>query len=82
MWKNKISKFVAKSSFNIKKLKLFIVLSMDDQMRAGQKGFVARLAESLPKCKQVLFARNSDDERMSSYMEEFLVNYSTVELSE
>ena len=62
------------NGFNIKKLKLFIVLSMDDQMRAGQKGFVARLAESLPKCKQVLFARNSDDERMSSYMEEFLVN--------
>jgi hypothetical protein len=55
---------------------------MDDQMRAGQKGFVARLAESLPKCKHVLFARNSDDERMSSYMEEFLMNYSTVDLSE
>jgi len=70
------------NGFNIKKLKLFVVLCMDDQMRAGQKGFVARLAESLPKCKQVLFARNSDDERMSSYMEEFLVNYSTVDLSE
>jgi superfamily II DNA/RNA helicase len=70
------------NGFNIKKLKLFIVLRMDDQMRAGQKGFIARLAESLPKCKQVLFARNSNDDRMVSYMEEFLVNYSIVDLSE
>jgi superfamily II DNA/RNA helicase len=70
------------NGFNIKKLKLFVVLRMDEQMRAGQKGFVARLAESLPKCKQVLFAKHSDDDRMISYMEEFLVNYSTLELSE
>ncbi len=70
------------NGFNIKKLKLFIVLRMDDQMRAGQKGFIARLAESLPKCKHVLFARNSNDDRMVSYMEEFLVNYSIVDLSE
>jgi hypothetical protein len=55
---------------------------MDDQMRAGQKGYIARLAESLPKCKHILFARNSNDERMISYLEEFLVSYSTVELSE
>ncbi len=70
------------NGFNIKKLKLFIVLNMDDQMRAGQKGYIARLAESLPKCKHILFARNSNDERMVSYLEEFLVNYATVELSE
>ena len=74
---SKIKKFLY-----LKKLKLFIVLRMDDQMRAGQKGFVARLAESLPKCKHVLFARNSNDDRMVSYMEEFLVNYSIVDLSE
>ncbi|MFM6934139.1 MAG: DEAD/DEAH box helicase [Flavobacteriales bacterium] len=70
------------NGFNIKKLKLFVVLRMDEQMRAGQKGFVARLAESLPKCKHVLFAQHSEDERMISYMDEFVVNYSTVELSE
>ncbi len=70
------------NGFNIKKLKLFMVLRMDEQMRVGQKGFIARLAESLPKCKQVIFAKHSDDDRMISYLEEFLVNYSTLELSE
>lgn len=70
------------NGFNIKKLKLFVVLRMDEQMRAGQKGFISRLAESLPKCKQIIFTKHSDDDRMISYLEEFLVNYSTLELSE
>lgn len=70
------------NGFNIKKLKLFIVLGLDMQMRAGHKGFIVRLTESLPKCKSLFFTANPDEERSASYLEDFYPNIRHFELSE
>ena len=69
------------NGFNIKKLKLFIVLGLEDQMRAGYKGYIVRLSESLPKCKSLFFTTNPDEERCASYLEEFYPNIRILELS-
>jgi len=45
---------------------------MDDQMRAGFRGFISRIAESLPKCRQLIFTRNAEEERTVSYMNLFV----------
>jgi hypothetical protein len=70
------------NGFNIKKLKLFIVLGLEDQMRAGHKGYIVRLTESLPKCKALFFTTNPDEERSAGYLEEFFPNIRILELSE
>lgn len=70
------------NGFNIKKLKLFIVLGLDEQMRAGHKGFIVRMTESLPKCKSLFFTSNADEERASSYLDEFFPNIRHLELSQ
>jgi hypothetical protein len=43
------------------------------------KGFIARLAESLPKCRQLLFTKNPKEERFMDYLEQFVSPYSEVE---
>ena len=65
------------NGFNIKKLKLFIVLGLEDQMRAGHKGYIVRLTESLPKCKALFFTTNPDEERSAGYLEEFFPHTKT-----
>ena len=70
------------NGFNIKKLKMFIILGLDEQMRAGHKGYIVRLTESLPKCKSLFFTSNPDEERLVSYLEEFYPNIRLLELSE
>jgi len=60
------------NGFNISKLKLFVVLQMDVQVKYGWRGFIGRIAESLPKCKQLLFMSSSSDERIESYVDEFM----------
>ncbi|MEN9743971.1 MAG: hypothetical protein RLZZ65_1776 [Bacteroidota bacterium] len=70
------------NGFNIKKLKLFVVLELEQQMRLGQKGYIVRLTESLPKCKFLCFTANPDEERSATYLDEFYPNIQTLELSE
>jgi superfamily II DNA/RNA helicase len=67
------------NGFNIGKLKLFVILQIDEQIRAGSKGYISRLAESLPKCRQLVFSRVEDEERLNDYMETFIGNYQVVE---
>jgi superfamily II DNA/RNA helicase len=67
------------NGFNIGKLKLFMILQIDEQIRAGNKGYISRLAESLPKCRQIIFTRVEDEERLNDYMETFVGNYQVVE---
>jgi hypothetical protein len=67
------------NGFNIGKLKLFVVLQIDEQIRAGNKGYISRLAESLPKCRQVIFTRVEDEERLNDYMDTFVSKYTVVE---
>jgi hypothetical protein len=70
------------NGFNIKKLKLFIILGLEEQMRAGHKGYIVRLTESLPKSKSLFFTANPDEERLVGYLEEFYPNIRLVDLSE
>ncbi len=70
------------NGFNIKKLKLFIILGLEEHMRAGHKGYIVRLTESLPKCKALFFTANPDEERMADYLEEFYPNIRLLDLSE
>ena len=70
------------NGFNIKKLKLFLILDLDQHMRQGHKGYIVRMTESLPKCKAVFFSANADEERTASYLEEFFPNIQHLELSE
>ena len=60
------------NGFNIGKLKLFVILEMDEQMKTGNRGFLSRLAESLPKCRQLLFTRNAEEERTLNYIDQFV----------
>jgi hypothetical protein len=69
------------NGYNIKKLKLFVVLGLDEQMRAGHKGYIVRLTESLPKCKSLFFTANAEEERVVSYLDEFYPNIRLLELS-
>ena len=67
------------NGFNIGKLKLFVILQIDEQIRAGSKGYISRLAESLPKCRQLVFTSVEDEERLTDYLETFVGNYLVVE---
>jgi superfamily II DNA/RNA helicase len=66
------------NGFNIGKLKLFLILEMDDQMRSGYRGFISRIAESLPKCRQLIFTRNTEEERTVAYLDQFVNPVSVV----
>ncbi len=68
----RICELYFQNGFNIGKLKLFIVLQMDEQISKGMKGAISRLAESLPKCKQVLFTMKPEEERFLDYKEQFV----------
>jgi superfamily II DNA/RNA helicase len=70
------------NGFNIKKLKLFVILELDLHMRQGHKGYIVRMTESLPKCKVIFFSANADEERTLGYLDEFYPNIQTLELSE
>ncbi len=48
---------------------MLIVLEMDKQMKKAWKGFISRMAESLPKVKQVLFVCDPIDERIDEYID-------------
>lgn len=60
------------NGFNISKLKLFVVLKLDEQVKYGWLGFIGRIAESLPKCKQLLFLTSFGDERITNYVDQFM----------
>ena len=60
------------NGFNISKLKLFVVLKLDEQVKYGWLGFIGRIAESLPKCKQLLFLTSFADERITNYVDQFM----------
>lgn len=68
----RICELYFQNGFNVGELKLFIVLQMDEQISKGMKGFISRLAESLPKCRQVLFTLKPNEERFLDYKEQFV----------
>jgi superfamily II DNA/RNA helicase len=76
----RICELYFQNGFNIAKLKLFIVLQMDVQISKGMKGFIARLAESLPKCRQLIFTQHPKEERFVDYIQQFVSPSATVEV--
>lgn len=75
----RICEMYFQNGFNISKLRLFAVLEMDIQMRLGLKGYILRLAESLPKCKQLLLTKNGDETRIQEYIEEVIPTIQVIE---
>jgi ATP-dependent RNA helicase RhlE len=75
----RICEMYFQNGFNISKLRLFAVLEMDVQMRLGLKGYILRLAESLPKCKHLLLTKNGDDFRIQEYIEEVIPTIRLIE---
>ncbi len=78
----RICELYFQNGFNVGKLKLFIVLQMDEQISKGMKGFIARLAESLPKCRQLIFTQQPKEERFVDYIQQFVSPSATVEVKE
>lgn len=68
----RICELYFQNGFNIGKLKIFIILQMDEQMRLGHKGFISRIGESLPKCRQLIYTLNPDEERTEDYLDKFV----------
>jgi hypothetical protein len=54
-------------------------LEMDAQMRQGVKGYILRIAESLPKCKQLLLTKNGDETRIQEYIDEVIPTIRVIE---
>ena len=67
----RICELYFQNGFNIGKLKLLIINQMDEQMRLGHKGFISRIAESLRKCRQLIFTLNPEEERTNDYLDKF-----------
>lgn len=68
----RICELYFQNGFNIGKLKVFMVLEIDELMRAGNRGYISRIAESLPKCRQVIFTRNADEVRTVEYLDQYV----------
>jgi superfamily II DNA/RNA helicase len=75
----RICEMYFQNGFNISKLRVFVVLEMDAQMRQGVKGYILRLAESLPKCKQLLLTKNGDEMRIHEYIDEVIPTIRVIE---
>jgi len=68
------------NGFNTGKIKFFAVLDADQLMRLGMKGNLTRLAESLPKCRVLISALNTDEERLLDFQTQFFTPISEVKL--
>jgi superfamily II DNA/RNA helicase len=75
----RICELYFQNGFNVGKLKLFMILEIDEQMRAGNRGFISRIAESLPKCRKLIFTRNSEEERTRHFTNEFITPFTIYE---
>ncbi len=68
------------NGFNMGKIKFFAVLDADQLMRVGMKGNLTRLAESLPKCRVLISALNTEEERLLDFQTQFFTPISEVEV--
>ena len=75
----RICQMYFQNGFNISKMRVFVVLEMDAQMRQGVKGYILRIAESLPKCKQLLLTKNGDETRIQEYIDQVIPTIRLIE---
>ena len=69
---------IIQNGFNIGELKLFMLLDLNAILKQGNKGFVNRLSESLPKCKKVVVETQEREKRVSEYIKSFMGGYKTI----
>jgi hypothetical protein len=58
---------------------MLILDDMVELFRKGHKMHLIRLYESLPKCQHILFSHSFKDERIESYMNDFVINPQLIE---
>ena len=74
----RICEMYFQNGFNIGELKLFMLLDLKAILKQGNKGFVNRLSESLPKCKKVVVETQEREKRVSEYIKSFMGGYKTI----
>jgi superfamily II DNA/RNA helicase len=67
------------NGFNVGQMKLFILDDALTLFKEGHKMRLQRIAESLPKCQHILFSHSFKDERIESYIEDFVINPQLIE---
>lgn len=67
------------NGFNIALLKLFVINDADIVLSGRYFGQVKRIAESLPKCQQILTGVNLNHARVQEYVEDFIPVYDSIE---
>lgn len=74
----RICEMYFQNGFNIGELKLFMLLDLNTILKQGNKGFVNRLSESLPKCKKVVVETQEREKRVTEYIKSFMGGYKTI----
>ena len=67
------------NGFNMGKIKFVAILDADQMMRNSLKGNLIRLAESLPKCRFLISALQTEDERLVDFQKQFCHPYLFIE---
>ena len=67
------------NGFNVSQMKLFILDDAITLFKEGHKMRLQRIAESLPKCQHILFSHSFKDERIESYMDDYVINPQLIE---
>ena len=74
----RICEMYFQNGFNIGELKLFMLLDLNTMLMKGNKGFINRLSESLPKCKTVVVETQKREQRITDYVTEFMGRFKAV----
>ncbi|SRR5574343_81749 len=67
------------NGFNVSQMKLFILDDAVTLFKEGHKMRLQRIAESLPKCQHLLFSHSFKDDRIESYMHDYVINPQLIE---
>ena len=75
----RICEMYFQNGFNIGELKLFMLLDLNTILKSGNKGFVNRISESLPRCRKVVVETLNREARVSEYIKTFMGGYKSIE---
>ena len=75
----RICEMYFQNGFNIGELKLFMLLDLNTILKQGNKGFINRLSESLPKCKKVVVETQKREKRITEYLRSFMGGYKSIQ---
>ena len=75
----RICEMYFQNGFNIGELKLFMLIDLNTILKSGNKGFVNRISESLPRCRKVVVETLNREARVSEYIKTFMGGYKSIE---